>query len=72
MPKEINTHATVGELIEVLSKYPGSAPLNVFVTETYDDGCTSAAESHRMLIEEWDSWDSLGEIGITFADGYKF
>lgn len=70
MPKEINTPETVGELIEVLSKYPSTARLNVFVTETYDDSyATSAAESHRMLIEEW---EALGEIGITFADGYRF
>ena len=70
MPKEINTPATVGELIEVLSKYPRTALLNVFVTEICDDnGSTSAAESYRMLIEEW---SELGEIGITFADGYKF
>lgn len=66
MSKEINTPKTVGELIEVLSKYPNTAPLNVFITQTYDDGGTAAAESNRILIEEWGE-----EIGITFADGYK-
>lgn len=66
MPKEINTPKTIGELIEVLSKYPSTAPLDIFITETYADGGTAAAESCRMLIEDWGE-----EIGITFADGYK-
>lgn len=66
MPKEISTPKMVGELIEVLSKYPSAAPLNVFITQTYDDGGTAAAESNCILIEEWGE-----EIGIIFADGYK-
>ena len=56
---------TVGELVEILSKYPKETKLNVFTIQDYE-GHPDAIQSFKIAIEKYDG-DSMD---LTFADGY--
>lgn len=56
---------TVGELVEILSKYPKETKLNVFTIQDYE-GHPDASQSFKIAIEKYGG-DSMD---LTFADGY--
>lgn len=56
---------TVGELVELLSKYPRDQKLNVSIVQDYD-GSVYSTESYKLAIS--DCGESMG-LCLTFADG---
>ena len=62
---------TIGELVEILSKYPKETKLNVFTIQDYE-GHPDAVQSFKIAIEKYDGATDLAfdAIDLTFADGY--
>ena len=56
---------TVGEHVEILSKYPKDTKLNVFIVQDYE-GHVDAIQSFKIAIEKYNG----DEMDLTFADGY--
>jgi len=56
---------TIGELIEILSKYPKETKLNIFTVQSYE-GHPDASQSFKIAIEKY----SGDEMDLTFSDGY--
>lgn len=67
MTRDIDTPETVGELAELLGRYPKDAKLHVYVTSLGDYGSTSEDESLKVRIQ--DDWPD-DTIFLTFAFGY--
>lgn len=70
MTKVTNVPTTIGELVDLLSKYPRNAKLNVSIVEIYDNGSVYPTDSFSMKIENYDDYGDSGAVNITFADGW--
>jgi hypothetical protein len=64
MAKEIPIPETVGELVELLSKYPKEAKLTVSIIELFDNGSVYPTDSYKMSI-----YEGTDLVDITFANG---
>ena len=67
MTKELDMPETIGELVELLSKYPKNTKLAVFVTEFYDNASTGISESYKLEVQ--DDWPN-DTIFLTFGNGW--
>lgn len=67
MTKEVNVPKTIGEFVELLSKYPKDTKVGVFVTEFYDNGSNGVSVSYKMGVQ--DDWSS-DMILLTFGNGW--
>lgn len=65
MTKEVPIPTTVGKLIDLLSKYPEDAELDVSIVEIYDNGSVYPTDSYRMRVKDYE----FGGVSITFANG---
>ena len=66
MTKELPIPETVGEFIELLSKYPKESKFSVSIAEVYDNGSIYPTDSYRMSVDDY-----TGMVYITFADGRR-
>lgn len=66
MAKEVPIPETVGELVELLSKYPKEAKLSVSIVELFDNGSVYPTDSYKMSI-----YEGTDLVDITFANGYE-
>lgn len=67
MTKEFSIPKTVGDLIDLLSKYPKDADLDVSITEVYDNGSVYPTSSYKMSVTDYEFG---GGVSLTFGYGW--
>ena len=63
--KTIDTPKTIGEFIDILTKYPRDSELDFYITEIYDNGSVYSTSSNKMRIRQY-----FGDaVEITLGNG---
>ncbi len=61
----VDTPRTVGELIDLLSKFDRKTELTTYIVEQYDNGSRYATSSDKIAIDQY----GTDAIDLTFANG---